>query len=108
MPAGSCVIRAGLHGLIDLGIGEGLVLAFVPAEAAKDAQILSDLLLSVVAQAVFERAEMLVARDVGDSDPILGGVGAIQKVNDSFAVRSHVGAVGVEENSLRAFAFLHE
>ena len=60
MPAGSGVVAAGLDGLVHLGVGEGLVLALVPSEAAKDAQVVRQLLLGVVAKAVFERAKVLV------------------------------------------------
>ena len=74
MPAVSGVIASGLDGLVDLGIGEGLVRALVPAESAKDAQILSDLLLGVVAKAVFKSAIVLVKKNAGHSDPILGRV----------------------------------
>ena len=33
------VVAAELEGLVDLGVGEGFVLALVPAEAAEDAQV---------------------------------------------------------------------
>ena len=65
MPAGSGAVGAGFHRLIDLGVDIGLVLALVPSEAAEDAQIFRDLLLGVVAEAVLERAEVLVKEDVG-------------------------------------------
>ena len=67
MPAGSGIVGTQFDRLIDLRVCEGLVLTLVPAEAAKDAQVLRNLLLGVVAEAVFERAEVLVKSDGGNS-----------------------------------------
>ena len=100
MPAAAGVVAARLDGLVHLGVGEGLVLALVPSEAAKDAQVGGQLLLGVVAEAVFERAEVFVASDVG-----AGGVSVpFRKVLDGFAIGAHVGAVGIEEQARRALA----
>ena len=57
-PAAAGVVAAELEGLIDLGVGEGLVLALVPAEAGEDAEILGQLLLGVEAEAVLYGAEL--------------------------------------------------
>ena len=54
-PAG--VVTAERDGLIDLGVGVGLVLALVPADAGEDAQIFGELLLGVQAEAVLHCAE---------------------------------------------------
>ncbi len=40
MPAGAGIIGAYLKGLVHFGVGEGFMLALVPTEAAKHAQIL--------------------------------------------------------------------
>ena len=58
------VVAAKLHRLIDLGVGERLVLALVPAEARKDAQIRRQLLLRIQAEAVLHRAILFVQRNL--------------------------------------------
>jgi hypothetical protein len=108
MPAGSGVVGAEFDGLVHFGVGEGLVLALVPAEAAGDAEILRDFLLGVVAEAVFERAEVLVEGDGGHGDAVLRGVRAVEEVLDGFAIGAHVRAVGVEEHARGAFALWHK
>ena len=102
MQAAHGVVAAKLHGLVHLGVGEGLVLALVPAEAAEGAQVAGDVLLGVVAEAVLEGAEVLVGGDGG------GGVDAGEVGLDGLAVVAHVGAVGEEEDALRAFLAGHD
>src|ERR1035438_5346513 len=97
MPPGSGVVRAGQNGLIYLGVGEGFVLALVPAEARKHPETLRDHLLRVIANAVCERAKMLVKGDGRNSYSILGGVSPIEEILDGLAIGAHVCAVGVEE-----------
>src|SRR5580704_12547944 len=63
VPAISRVVGAGLHRLIDFGIGEGLVLPLIPSETPEHAKILRQLLLRVVAESILERAVVLVFTD---------------------------------------------
>ncbi len=63
------VVAAEGDSLVDLGVGEGLVLAFVPADACEDAEICGQLLLGVEAEAVFDGAELRVLCDVRRRDP---------------------------------------
>src|SRR5882757_3495026 len=44
-PGAAGVVAAELEGLVDLGVGVGLVLTLVPAEAAKGAEVRGQLLL---------------------------------------------------------------
>src|SRR3974390_2570388 len=60
MPPVSGVVAAGLNGLVHLGVGKGLVLSLVPAEAPEHAQIVGEFLFVVVADAILERAEVFV------------------------------------------------
>src|SRR5579863_555934 len=100
MPVGSGVVGTGKDCLVDLSVSVGLVLAFVPAEAAKDAKILGDLLLPVVAETVLKCAEVLMQSDGWDGDAIEGSVCAVEEVLDGFAIGAHVSVVGKEENAL--------
>src|SRR5581483_1438097 len=92
------VIGACFYCLVDFSVGVGFVLAFVPSEAAEGAQVLSDLLLGVVAKAIFQGAEVLVGEDVGR------GVDAREIGAHGFAIDAHVGVVGVEEDARGALA----
>ena len=96
------VVAAELEGLVDLGVGEGFVLALVPAEAAEDAQGVGELLLGVEAEAVLDGAEGLVLRDVGGWIDV--GEEGIVRV----AVEAHVGVVDVAEEADGAFAVRRE
>ena len=55
-PAVAVEVGAELEGLVDLGVGEGLVLALVPAEAAEGVEVGGELLLEVEAEAVLDGA----------------------------------------------------
>ena len=60
MPVVAAVVAAKQNRLPDFGVGEGLVLVLVPAEAPEEPQAVGDLLLGVQAKAVLHRAESLV------------------------------------------------
>src|ERR1039457_6394377 len=98
MPARSSVIVANLDRLIDLGVSKRFVLALVPSEAAEDAQILCQLLLGVIAKAVFQRAEMLVPGNRWR----LVDAGEIRL--DRLAINAHVRAIGIEQQACCALA----
>src|ERR1035438_9504523 len=89
MPSRSRVVAAGQERLLHLGVSEGLGLAVIPSEAAKDAQVFGDLLLRVIAEAVFQRAEVLVAGNPWR----LVDAGQIRL--DRLAISAHVGRAHV-------------
>src|SRR5260370_492321 len=66
-------VAAERDGLVDLGVGEGLVLAFVPAEAAGEAEVGGEYLFGVEAEAVLHGSICFVGDDFG------GGVLAGEK-----------------------------
>src|SRR5579863_6610474 len=103
MPAVAGIVTAEFHGLVHFGIREGFVLPFIPSEAAAKTQVRGHLLLGVVAKAILERAEAFMQGDGGSAHSILRRVRAVQEVLDCLAIGSHVRAIGVEENALRAF-----
>ena len=63
-PRSAGVVAAKLNGLVDFRVGEGLVLALIPADTGEGAQIRGQLLLGVEREAVFYRAVSLVLRDL--------------------------------------------
>ena len=92
------VVAAEREGLIDLGVGEGLVLALVPADAGEGADILSEILLGVEGEAVLYGAELPLGDDVGCGS--LSGEVSLHGV----AVEAHVGVVDEAEHAEGAFA----
>src|SRR5271170_3343921 len=99
-PCSAGVVAAELEGLVVLGVGEGFVLALVPAEAAEDTDILSQLLLCIQGKTVLHLAVLLMfrnlrswvlARKVGVvRDPVEAHVGMVnvaQDTNDAFSIR---------------------
>src|SRR6478736_10542497 len=91
MPACRDVVGTNFYGLVHLSVSEGFVLPFIPTEAAEDAQVGSQFLFGVEAEAVLECAEVFVKGDCWR------GIGAIEKRVHGFAVRAHVSAIGKEE-----------
>jgi hypothetical protein len=63
-PRSSGIVAAELDSLVDFRVSKGFVLALVPANAGKGAQIRRQLLLRVEGEAVLHRAERLVLGDV--------------------------------------------
>ncbi len=59
-PTRAGIVGACFDGLVHLCVCEGFVLALIPTEAAEDAQVWSEFLLDVVAEAVLECTEVFV------------------------------------------------
>jgi len=97
-PSASGVVAAERDGLIDLGVGEGLVLALVPADAGEGAEVPGHFLLGVEGEAVLYGAELPVCDDVGLG--ILSGEEGIYGVT----IEAHVGMVDEAEHADGAFA----
>src|SRR5579864_7496785 len=91
MPVRAAQVSAYSYTLIDLGVGKGFVLAFVPAKAAENTQILCDFLLVIPPKTVLYGAKMLVFCD------LWSGVCAVKIGIDCFPVRSHMGVIHVTQ-----------
>src|SRR5579864_3950648 len=57
-------IRANFNGLVHLSVCKAFILAFIPAQPAKSADCLVDLLLRVQAKTILNAALLAVRRDV--------------------------------------------
>ena len=87
------VVRAESDGLVDFGVGVGLVLALVPAETSVGADGGGELLLEVEADAVLYGRAGGVGGDVGER--VEAGLEGL----DGVAVEAHVGVVDVAEEA---------
>src|ERR1700734_2609774 len=88
VPACARIVAGNHYGLRVFGVGIGLFLVIVPAEARADAEILGDLLGVVPAEAILHGAEALNRDDVGP----LGEAGEVILHRQS--VVAHVCGVG--------------
>src|SRR5665213_1883904 len=92
------IVAAELDGLIDLGVCEAFMLAFIPAEASKGAQVARQLLIEVQSEAVLHCAEGLMLGDVGRC--ICAGEVCLYGV----AIEAHVGMVHIAQHTRGSFA----
>src|ERR1035441_3692471 len=98
MPSSSLGIDAQLQGAVGFGVGERLMLTFVPSPAAKGPDIAGKFLLKVDAETVLNSSLLAGSDDIGN----LGGVCKVDR--DGVAIVAHVGVVDeVQETDGRIF-----
>ena len=91
-PGAACAYPAG-KGLIVLGICERFSLAVIPSEAAECGQVAGKILLHIHTESVFTSDMPWMSGDIRNGcEPGL-------KVSDGLAINTHVGIVGVSQQT---------